>query len=135
MKKRNGPFLYVNNTTSHIVVFTTEEKLTFLGLCDCILMDGTFDISPKLFKLLLIIILVHGKKNMYVPLIFGILHGKSTSDYEGLFKHVKNQIQPTYEPPTVYIDLFSSFFFLFIWFQLATSFTKAMSLTEVFDTR
>jgi len=43
---------------------------------------------------------------MYVALIFGLLQGKSTSDYEGLIKHVKNKIQPTYEPSTVYINFF-----------------------------
>jgi len=83
-----------------VVCFSTIKNLNFFKKCDAVLMDGTFSSCPSLFNQLFV---VHGvKNNIYVPLFFCLLMGKSVTDYCTALEFLK-QRSPLL-PTTFHID-------------------------------
>ena len=72
-----------NDCENGIVVFTTNENLKMLGECKNVLADGTFKSCPPPFEQLYVLF---GNGDRTVPLVFGLLSGKSTFIYQKFFR-------------------------------------------------
>lgn len=84
-------FYMINN--SHFIIaqqvypskclsFSSQSMIDFSKSCNDILIDGTFRECPKHYYQLLIILGFMESKNLYVPLNFTLLAGKTQIDYE-----------------------------------------------------
>lgn len=84
-----------------ILVFGTQENLDFLARCDAWYMDGTFNITPRLFTQLYTI---HGRYDgHHVPLIWTLTTDKSQETYEDIFTKLLS-LQPLLNPTDVTVD-------------------------------
>ena len=78
-------FLLKNDCENGIVIFTTNENLKMLGECKNVLADGTFKSCPPPFEQLYALF---GNGDRTVPLVFGLLSGKSTFIYRKFFRTI-----------------------------------------------
>ena len=85
-----GKFLLENDRENGIVIFSTNEDLKILASCENILGDGTFKSCPPAFEQLHILFV---NSDRTVPLVFGLLSGKSTFIYRKFFRHIFRKIQ------------------------------------------
>ncbi|KAG4081143.1 hypothetical protein HA402_011988 [Bradysia odoriphaga] len=83
------PFVLFDNkdAENRIVMFATRNNLNFMVLCDDLYMDGTFDITPPLFKQ---VYTIHGRKNnKYFPLVYVLACKKDFYTYETVLRQLK----------------------------------------------
>ncbi len=73
--------------TDRILVFATEKNFIILNKNPHWFGDGTFDVSPLLFKQLYTINVIESGKNL--PMIFALLPNKKGETYERLFEIIK----------------------------------------------
>ncbi|RNA35677.1 hypothetical protein BpHYR1_024196 [Brachionus plicatilis] len=85
---------------NRILLFTTEDNLRLLEKYRDWYCDGTFDISPVLFKQLYSIHIVVNNKDL--PLVYALLPNKKQSSYTKLFRLIKSFT--TKEPKTINVD-------------------------------
>ncbi|KAL4112342.1 hypothetical protein QTP88_016151 [Uroleucon formosanum] len=101
----NEQFIFVNNSVSSIIGFSTERNLNVLCDVTDIYMDGTFNVCPKFFTQLFTI---HGlKDDVYIPLVFFLLPDKQKITYELAFKYLVDHCSlhgMTLAPVQVFID-------------------------------
>ncbi|KAL4091005.1 hypothetical protein QTP88_025749 [Uroleucon formosanum] len=101
----NEQFIFVNNSVSSIIGFSTERNLNVLCDVTYIYMDGTFNVCPKFFTQLFTI---HGlKDDVYIPLVFFLLPDKQKITYELAFKYLVDHCSlhcMTLAPVQVFID-------------------------------
>jgi len=100
--KLDEQFLLVNDDVHNLVIFSTARNLDFLARSDALLMDGTFNTCPSLFKQLFIL---HGrKKHTYVPVAYCLLNGKTIENYQLTLQKIRSLLPSSYEPPIVSAD-------------------------------
>ena len=83
---RDKPFLLVNDSQKHIVIFSCRTNLDILRTMETVFVDGTFSYCTKFFKQLFT---VHGICNgHYVQLYYALLPNKTTESYENFVDHL-----------------------------------------------
>ena len=93
---RNHKFLFddsgCGSSNNRILIFTTEKNLQILDKYgETWFCDGTFDISPTLFKQ---VYTIHAMfRNKTLPLVYAILPNKKQKTYKYLFKTIKKSIK------------------------------------------
>jgi hypothetical protein len=86
--------------TDRILAFATEKNFIILNKNPHWFGDGTFDVSPLLFKQLYTINVIESGKNL--PMIFALLPNKKGETYERLFEIIKIDIQN--DPKSIMLD-------------------------------
>ncbi|CAF1195693.1 unnamed protein product [Adineta ricciae] len=87
-----------------MVIFTCDKNLSVLKECPHWFMDGTFSICPKSFYQLFT---VHGMYSLQlIPLVYALLIGKNTKDYDRLFEQLL--LHHDYQPESILIDFESA---------------------------
>ncbi|CAF2040298.1 unnamed protein product [Rotaria magnacalcarata] len=93
--------LYEDNST---VTFTCDRNLSVLNQCEHWFMDGIFSICPKSYYQLFT---VHGMYSLQiVPLVYDLLIGKDTNDYDIFFQQLL--LKYDYEPESILVDFESA---------------------------
>lgn len=82
-------FLLVNDKEANIIIFSTTSNLELLCKSEKIFVDGTFKSCPKFFYQ--IFTLIGFINNVYIPLVFSLLPGKTKVMYTQLFEHIQYQ--------------------------------------------
>ena len=83
-------FLLKNDRENRIVIFTTNEDLKILASCENILRDGTSKSCPAPFEQVHVLF---ENSDRIVPLVFGLLSGKSTFTYRNFLRHIFRKIR------------------------------------------
>lgn len=102
---KDEDFLLGRNFEKGIVLFSCETNLKFLCESEIILMDGTFEYSPKFFTQMFTIHAYSG--GHYVPLAFFLLKNKKKETYMEAFTMIINECQQrelNFNPKYVVID-------------------------------
>ena len=80
---------FVLHEDKTLILFTTDSNLSVLKSCKHWFADGTFEVCPEDFYHMFTL---HGLfKSQIIPLVYGLLIGKKTSDYDQFFKLVMDQ--------------------------------------------
>jgi FLYWCH zinc finger domain len=80
---------FVLHEDKTLIIFTTDSNLSVLKSCKHWFADGTFKVCPEDFYQMFTL---HGLfKSQIIPLVYGLLIGKKTSDYDQFFKLVMDQ--------------------------------------------
>uniref|UniRef100_A0A8D8WDT8 MULE transposase domain-containing protein n=1 Tax=Cacopsylla melanoneura TaxID=428564 RepID=A0A8D8WDT8_9HEMI len=99
-------FLLVNDEETKIIMFSTVSNLQLLCDSQRVFMDGTFKSCPKFY--FQVFTLLGLKNNVYIPLVFLLLPGKTKSIYKQAFQHVKSQcsslVGKEFYPSEVFAD-------------------------------
>lgn len=86
---KDEDFLLVNDTTKGITIFSCKTNLAYLCEQETVLMDGTFEYSPKHFTQLFTI---HGYSDgTYIPLVYCLLPDKKMKTYSQALAMVKEE--------------------------------------------
>ncbi|CAF4933851.1 unnamed protein product, partial [Rotaria sp. Silwood1] len=89
--------LYEDN---EMIIFTTKRNLSLLKECTHWFVDGTFKVCPKQFYQLFTL---HALlKSVVIPLVYGLLIGKSGDDYKQFFEKVLEQ--DDFQPESILSD-------------------------------
>uniref|UniRef100_A0A8D8RSN6 FLYWCH-type domain-containing protein n=1 Tax=Cacopsylla melanoneura TaxID=428564 RepID=A0A8D8RSN6_9HEMI len=88
-------FLFVNDEETKIIMFSTVSNLQLLCDSQRVFMDGTFKSCPKFY--FQVFTLLGLKNNVYIPLVFLLLPGKTKSIYKQAFQHVNKFVQIPYK--------------------------------------
>ncbi|CAF3241198.1 unnamed protein product [Rotaria sp. Silwood2] len=89
--------LYEDN---EMIIFTTKRNLYLLKECTHWFVDGTFKVCPKQFYQLFTL---HALlKSVVIPLVYGLLIGKSSDDYKQFFEKVLEQ--DDFQPESILSD-------------------------------
>ncbi|CAM4952107.1 unnamed protein product [Rotaria socialis] len=84
----------------HMIIFTTKSNLTALKQSKHWFADGTFKVCPNDFYQLFTLHAL--MTSTIIPLVYGLLIGKSSNDYSGFFKKVLDQ--DDFRPETILSD-------------------------------
>ncbi|CAF3408991.1 unnamed protein product [Rotaria socialis] len=101
----------------HMIIFTTKSNLTALKQSKHWFADGTFKVCPNDFYQLFTLHAL--MTSTIIPLVYGLLIGKSSNDYSGFFKKVLDQ--DDFRPETILSDFESGCLFHFgqcVWRQV-----------------
>lgn len=102
---QNEDFLWINNKSSNIVVFSCSNNIEVMCNSDTIYVDGTFDYCTKFF---LQLFTIHAfTRNHYIPVAFCLLPNKLKSTYRQLFEEIKQkccEMEWTFNPKNIVID-------------------------------
>ena len=91
---------FVLHEDKTLIIFTTDSNLSVLKSCKHWFADGTFKVCPEDFYQMFTL---HGLfKSQIIPLVYGLLIGKKTSDYDQFFKLVMDQ--GDFNPESVLTD-------------------------------
>jgi len=79
--------IFFSKKTESVLFFTTKENCKYLQESKCWLADGTFKTCPNIFQQLYCIhaSIKRGSEEIYVPLVYGLLVGKSQPIYSEMF--------------------------------------------------
>ena len=83
-----------------VFIFTTEQNLQLLQKYTDWYADGTFDVSPKLFKQLFTVNII--VKNRNLPMLYALLPDKTEISYTLVFKFIQGYI--SIPPKSVLVD-------------------------------
>lgn len=102
--KRNKPFIMFDsgNEEERIIILTTSRNLRLLASTDDWFGDGTFGACPSLFEQLYSIHSIID--NSVIPLVYGLLPGKSTEIYKKFLQALK-RLNKDLNPTSILIDL------------------------------
>ncbi|CAF1314240.1 unnamed protein product [Rotaria sordida] len=85
---------------NEMIIFTTKRNLSLLKECTHWFVDGTFKVCPKQFYQLFTL---HALlKSVVIPLVYGLLIGKSGDDYKQFFEKVLEQ--DDFQPESILSD-------------------------------
>ncbi|RMZ93558.1 Ragulator complex LAMTOR3 [Brachionus plicatilis] len=88
------------NDPDRLIILPTDENLSFLYLSKLWCIDGTFEISPSLFRQLFTInVLVNGRN---LPVLNAFLADKTEKIYTRLFEFIKYRVNN--EPGNLFCD-------------------------------
>jgi hypothetical protein len=86
---KGEPFLFINNDSDNIVVFSGQSNLRILSSVTRIYLDGTFNYCTQFFCQFFTI---HGVKDgHYIPLLFCLLPDKRAETYKKMFNLILNE--------------------------------------------
>ena len=92
-----------NDDPDRILIFSTSENINILNEADEWFIDGTFEISPELFKQVVTINIIFRGKNL--PLVYSLVANKAEKTYAKFFNMlIENDEIPTVEPKRIVID-------------------------------
>ena len=95
---------FVLHEDKALIIFTTESNLSVLKSCKHWFTDGTFKVCPEDFYKMFTL---HGLfKSQIIPLVYGLLIGKKTSDYDQFFKLIMDQ--GDFNPESILTDFESA---------------------------
>ena len=91
---------FVLHEDESLIVFTTASNLSILKSCKHWFADGTFKVCPDEFYQMFTL---HGLfKSQVVPLVYGLLIGKKTEDYNDFFRIIMDR--DDFNPETILTD-------------------------------
>ncbi|CAF4231708.1 unnamed protein product [Rotaria magnacalcarata] len=91
---------FVLHEDNKMIIFTTTSNLSILEACKHWFADGTFRVCPKDFYQMFTL---HGLfKSQVIPLVYGLLIGKSTSDYDQFFERIMEE--GNFNPDSILTD-------------------------------
>ena len=102
-KKR---FLLAHDIDAGVTIFASDENLTLLFNSEALLSDGTFKSCPPPYEQLYVLYGIY--KDRCLPLVFGLLSGKSACQYRKFFqivgKKIKRLTGHRWVPPVIVTD-------------------------------
>lgn len=84
-----------------VIIFSTTINIDKLDECQEWYVDGTFEVSPLLFKQVITVNVIFNGKNL--PLIYSLLPNKSEASYREFFEMLLNNTDKSISPPTRFI--------------------------------
>lgn len=94
------------NDSKRIIIFTTRSNLDMLDKYRDWYCDGTFDITPTLFKQLYTIHIIAENKDL--PMVYALMPNKDTNTYIKFFKMIR--VATSKNPKSINIDFESAVF-------------------------
>ncbi|CAF3062688.1 unnamed protein product [Rotaria socialis] len=80
---------FVLHEDEKLIIFTTGTNLSVLKTCKHWFVDGTFKVCPEDFYQMFTL---HGLyKSQVIPLVYGLLVGKKTTDYDHFFRRIMDE--------------------------------------------
>lgn len=102
---RDEDFLFYNNMSNNIVIFSCKSNIKLLCQQEIILVDGTFDYCTKHF---LQMFTIHSYvNNMYIPVAYCLLKDKKEETYKNLFRVLKSEcskMEYSFQPKNIVLD-------------------------------
>ena len=83
-------FLLANDVDCDVTIFASDKNLTLLFNSEAIFADGTFKACPPPFEQLYVLYGLYEERCL--PLVFGLLSGKSACQYRKFFKIISKKI-------------------------------------------
>lgn len=83
-----------------IIILASEENISYLNTSKLWCIDGTFDISPSLFRQLFTINVLLSGRNL--PVLYAFLADKTEKIYTRLFETIKSKVEN--EPDYIFCD-------------------------------
>ena len=80
---------YIEGTKDRVIVFSTTKNFEILKNSTEWYCDGTFDVSPLLFKQVYTINVIMNGKNL--PMVYALLPHKQETTYNIFFKYYKRR--------------------------------------------
>ncbi|CAF5217779.1 unnamed protein product, partial [Rotaria magnacalcarata] len=91
---------FVLHEDEKLIIFTTATNLSVLKTCKHWFVDGTFKVCPEDFYQMFTL---HGLyKSQVIPLAYGLLVGKKTTDYDHFFRRIMDE--DDFDPETILSD-------------------------------
>ncbi|CAF5025300.1 unnamed protein product, partial [Rotaria magnacalcarata] len=91
---------FVLHEDEKLIIFTTATNLSVLKTCKHWFVDGTFKVCPEDFYQMFTL---HGLyKSQVIPLLYGLLVGKKTTDYDHFFRQIMDD--DDFDPETILSD-------------------------------
>ncbi|CAF1501616.1 unnamed protein product [Adineta ricciae] len=104
LKKTHRGDNFILHEDDKLIIYTTSSNLSVLKICKHWFADGTFKVCPDDFYQLFTL---HGLlKSQVVPLVYGLLIGKSASDYSQFFKRIMEE--EDFNPDSILTDFESA---------------------------
>ncbi|CAF1192190.1 unnamed protein product [Adineta ricciae] len=95
---------FVLHEDKDLIIFTTNSNLSVLKTCKHWFADGTFSVSPEDFYQMFTL---HGLfKSQVIRLVYGLLIGKKTSDYDQFFQRIMEE--DDFNPDSILTDFESA---------------------------
>ncbi|CAM4928514.1 unnamed protein product [Rotaria socialis] len=91
---------FVLHEDEKLIIFTTATNLSVLKTCKHWFVDGTFKVCPEDFYQMFTL---HGLyKSQVIPLVYGLLVGNKTTDYDHFFRRIMDE--DDFDPETILSD-------------------------------
>ncbi|CAF4691291.1 unnamed protein product [Rotaria socialis] len=91
---------FVLHEDEKLIIFTAATNLSVLKTCKHWFVDGTFKMCPEDFYQMFSL---HGLyKSQVIPLVYGLLVGKKTTDYDRFYRRIMDE--DDFDPETILSD-------------------------------